>query len=150
MGILFLGAMGFAIRTILARRLATVGRRTTLQITTISMGFGSLALLLLALRTGPRPALALKSLLIITLLSGVHTALPFTLWTHVLRALQAFPAGVISNTTMVQIAILAWIFLGEGLSEREISAIAVVLFGVFLIQGGEIIKKALKPPGLEF
>ncbi|MGB5931460.1 MAG: EamA family transporter [Anaerolineae bacterium] len=110
MGILFLGAMGFAIRTILARRLATVERLTTLQITTINMGFGSLALLLLALRTGPLPALALKSLLIITLLSGVHTALPFTLWTHVLHALRAFQAGVISNIRMVQIAIAVILF----------------------------------------
>ena len=41
---------------------------------------------------------------------------------------------VINNTTLIQIAILAWLFLGEALSGQEILGMVVAGVGVLLVQ----------------
>jgi drug/metabolite transporter (DMT)-like permease len=58
----------------------------------------------------------------------VNTAFAFTLWNHTLRTLSATQSSIINSTMLVQIAVLAWLFLGERLSGQE--GIGMVLAGI--------------------
>jgi len=115
----------------------SVNRRRTVSpiiVTTISMGFGSLLLLGAGLGTQGLPALSLKGWGIIVWLAVVNTAFAFTLWNRTLRTLSATESSVINNTMLIQIAILAWIFLGERLGAIEIVGLLTVAAGTLLVQ----------------
>jgi len=73
-------------------------------------------------------------MLIIGWLAVVNTALAFTLWNYSLRRLAAVESASINNTMLIQIAALAWIFLGEPPGTLGIVGILVVSIGVFLTQ----------------
>jgi len=111
-------------------------RRTTspLVVTTISMGLGAACLLGVGLGMQGLPPLRLSSWGIILWLAVVNTALAFTMWNHTLRILSATESSVINNTMLIQIAVLAWIFLGESLSPIEIAGLLVVAAGTLLVQ----------------
>jgi drug/metabolite transporter (DMT)-like permease len=64
----------------------------------------------------------------------VNTAFAFTLWNRSLRHLTATESSVINNTMMIQIALLAWLVLGEALSLREAFGLAVAAVGVLVVQ----------------
>ena len=109
-------------------------------VTTISMGFGALLLLGAGLGTQGLPALTLKGWGIIVWLAVANTAIAFTLWNRTLRVLSATESSVINNTMLVQIAVLAWIFLGEKPGWLEILGLLAVAGGTLLVQlrrGGE-------------
>lgn len=58
----------------------------------------------------------------------------FSLWNHALRTLTAFEANIIGNTTLFQVGVLGWIFLGEVLTGRQIAAMLIAFGGVLLAQ----------------
>jgi drug/metabolite transporter (DMT)-like permease len=62
----------------------------------------------------------LQSWLLIAWLAVVNTAFAFTLWNHTLRTLSAVESSIINNLMLPQIAILAFVFLGETLNGKEI------------------------------
>ena len=64
----------------------------------------------------------------------VNTALAFTLWNKVLQRLEALEACVINNLVAFQIAVLAWVFLGEKLSGLDIFGITLAVIGAMLVQ----------------
>lgn len=64
----------------------------------------------------------------------VNTAFAFTLWNHTLRTLTAVESSMINNTLMVQVPILAIIFLGETITPRQIVGMIVTIAGVALVQ----------------
>lgn len=125
-----------AVASIIGRNMNRSGRLTSLTITVISMGIGSIALLTTGLITQGLPALSWQSWLIIGWLGLVHTAFAFTLWNHTLRTLPAVESSIINNTMAVQIPILAVIFLGETITGRELIGLAVVIVGTLLVQLG--------------
>jgi drug/metabolite transporter (DMT)-like permease len=67
-------------------------------------------------------------------LAIVNTAVAFTLWNHTQRRLTAIESSLINNTMLVQIAILAWIFLGEPIGAREGAGLVLAVLGVVLVQ----------------
>jgi drug/metabolite transporter (DMT)-like permease len=67
-------------------------------------------------------------------LAVVNTAFAFVLWNHTLRRLTAVESSVANNTMLVQISILAWVFLGENLSAREILGLVLAALGTLLVQ----------------
>jgi drug/metabolite transporter (DMT)-like permease len=71
---------------------------------------------------------------IVLWLAIVNTALAFTLWNHTLRRLTAIESSLINNTMLVQIAILAWLFLGEPIGAREALGLLLAVLGVLLVQ----------------
>jgi drug/metabolite transporter (DMT)-like permease len=71
---------------------------------------------------------------LIAWLAVVNTAFAFTLWNHTLRTLSAVESSVINSLMMPQIAILAYLFLGEMLNVREILGLALVGLGVVVVQ----------------
>ncbi|HMM29022.1 MAG TPA: DMT family transporter, partial [Aggregatilineaceae bacterium] len=115
----------------------SINRRRTLSplaVTVASMGVGSLALLAAGATTGGVPALGAQSWAIIIFLAVVNTAFAFTLWNHTQRTLSAIETSVINNTMLIQIAILAWISLGERLGARAIFGLALAAAGTLIVQ----------------
>jgi drug/metabolite transporter (DMT)-like permease len=122
--------------SIIGRSMNRSGRLTSLTITVISMGIGSIILLTTGLITQELPPLSWQNWLIIGWLGLVHTAFAFTLWNHTLRTLPAVESSIINNTMAVQIPILAVVFLGETITLKELIGLAVVIVGALLVQLG--------------
>jgi drug/metabolite transporter (DMT)-like permease len=105
-----------------------------LLVTTISMGVGGSILLLAGITIQGIPALGLKHWGIILWLAVVNTAFAFTLWNHTLRTLPAMESSIINGTMLIQIALLAWLFLGENLTTQEWIGVILAGLGVLLVQ----------------
>lgn len=103
-------------------------------ITVVITGFGSIFLLLGGIAIQGMPVLNIQGWLIVGWLAAINTALAFTLWNTALRELKAVEANTINNTMLIQIALLAAVFLNESLSLHQWLAIAVVAIGVWLVQ----------------
>jgi drug/metabolite transporter (DMT)-like permease len=105
-----------------------------LTVTVVSMGVGSLMLLLAGLLLQGMPTLTLTHWAIILWLALVNTAFAFTLWNLTLRLLTAVESSIINNTMLIQIAVMAWIFLDERLTGREIGGLLLAAVGILLVQ----------------
>ncbi|MGA9596583.1 MAG: DMT family transporter [Acidimicrobiia bacterium] len=103
-------------------------------VTAISMAVGAALLVAVGIGTEGMPAVSARAWLIIGWLAVVNTALAFTLWNYSLRRLSALESTAINNTMLIQIALLAWIFLDENLGIAEITGIVLVSIGVLLSQ----------------
>ncbi len=103
-------------------------------VTIVSMGVGALGLLGVGLSTQGLPELSSRSWLIVVWLAAVNTALAFTLWNASLQRLTALESSLINNTMLIQIAVLAWVFLGEELDARQVAGIVVAASGVLVVQ----------------
>ncbi len=114
-----------------------VNRRQRLHpviVTVISMGFGACLLLAVGLLVQGLPQLGWRSWAIVLYLAVVNTALAFTLWNHTLRRLTAIESSIINNTMLLQIVVLAWLFLGEPLDGKAALGIALAATGAVLVQ----------------
>jgi drug/metabolite transporter (DMT)-like permease len=125
-----------ALAAIIGRGMNRSGRLSSLTITVISMGIGSILLLITGIVTQGLPAIAWQSWLIIVWLAAIHTAFAFTLWNHTLRTLPAVESSIINNTMAVQIPILAVLLLGETITPLELVGLVVVIIGALLVQLG--------------
>jgi drug/metabolite transporter (DMT)-like permease len=105
-----------------------------LIVTFISMGIGSVLLLLIGIITQGFGEIDRQSWLLITWLAIVNTAFAFTLWNITLRTLSAVESSIINSLMMPQIALLAYWFLGEGLTTKEIIGLILVGLGALLVQ----------------
>ena len=69
----------------------------------------------------------------------VNTAFALTAWNYTLRTLTAVDSSALADPTVIQIALLAWILLGESLDVLQTTGLVLALLGVLLVQ--------LSPPG---
>jgi drug/metabolite transporter (DMT)-like permease len=76
----------------------------------------------------------------------VNTAFAFTLWNLTLRTLSATESSIINNAMLIQIPILAVLFLGESLTWRELIGLIVAGIGILLVQLGR--RKQAIPPAV--
>jgi drug/metabolite transporter (DMT)-like permease len=127
-------AVGGAAGNLLTRHLMRDHPLRAGDVSMISMGIGSTLLLLVSRLVEPFPALTLSSVVLLLWLSLINTALAFTLWNLALRTLTALEGGVIANAQIVEVALLAWLILGEQLLGVRIAAALVILLGVTLVQ----------------
>jgi drug/metabolite transporter (DMT)-like permease len=114
-----------------------VNRRAALSpltVTVVSMGIGSVALLATGVAGQGLPTLTGTGWLIVAWLAVVNTALAFTLWNLTQRTLSATESSIINSTMLIQIAVLAWLFLGEPLGVKEITGLSLAASGVLLVQ----------------
>ncbi len=132
--IMLVGLAANALSAILGRSLNRQDKSSPLTITTISMGLGGVVLLIAGLGSQPFPALTPGSWAIVGWLALVNTAFTFTLWNSTLRTLSAMESSLINNTMLVQIALLAWLFLGEEIGELKIVGLVMVGLGVLVVQ----------------
>ncbi len=120
--------------TVLGRHVNKGGRISPIITTTVSMGIGAVIMLGIGVAWQGLPPLSLKSMGIIVLLASVNTALCFTLWNYTQQTLTATESSIINNTMLVQIAILAWLFLGEKQTVNQIIGLILVTLGAVIIQ----------------
>ena len=132
--IVILGVLANALSSILGREVNRSGNIPPLTVTVVSMGVGGLVLLFSGLALQGLPELSPTTWAIILWLAVVNTAFAFTLWNHTLRTLSAMESTVINNTMLIQIAVLAWLFLGESLNSLEIVGMVVAAVGALLVQ----------------
>ncbi len=131
----------FGVGTVLANALASIlGRSINREIrispylvTVISMGVGAVLLLGSGLVIEDLTPISLNGWLVIAWLAVVNTAFAFTLWNVTLQELTAVESNIINNTMLIQIAILAWIFLGERLDAIGIFGLALAAVGVLIV-----------------
>lgn len=105
-----------------------------LLVTVVSMGFGSILMLAAGLIFQGLPAISLVSWGIILLLAVVNTAFAFTVWNYTQQTLTAIESSLINSTMLIQVAVLAWIFLGDRLNTQEIIGLVFAAVGVLIVQ----------------
>lgn len=125
-----------AVGSVFGRAVNRAGTFDPYTITLITLGVGGITMLIIGIGMNGVPTLNLTNWLTILWLAVVNTAFAFTLWNRVLRTIPAAEAGVINNTMLIQIAVLAWIFLGEALSPVEIMGMGLATGGILLVQIG--------------
>ena len=119
---------------ILGRSVNRRGDLHPLVVTVVSMGIGAALLLATGLIVEGPPRLEPSGWAIVLWLAVVNTAFAFTLWNHTMRRLTAVESSLINNTMLIQIAVLAWIFLGEAIELREGAGLGLALAGILLVQ----------------
>ncbi len=102
-------------------------------VTGISMGFGSILLLASGVSFQGLPPLSPRSWLILIVLAVFNTALAFWLWNKSLQVLTAMESSIINNTMLIQISLLAWLFLGEKLTWMGVIGLAIASIGTILV-----------------
>jgi len=129
-----IGVLANAGSSILGRRINRDGDAPPLTVTIVSMGVGAVVLLVTGVLTQGFPCLSLSHWVIIGWLAVVNTAFAFTLWNHTLRTLSAMESSIINGTMLIQIAILAWLFLGERLTWQEGIGMVLAGLGTLIVQ----------------
>ncbi|MDH4208335.1 MAG: DMT family transporter [Anaerolineae bacterium] len=127
------GVLANAGSSILGRSVNRRGDVNPVVVTAISMGIGAAVLLTTGLAVQGLPPLRPEHWIIIGWLALVNTALAFTLWNRTLRSLTAVESSVINSTMLGQIAVLAWLFLGEGLSWQKGLGLLLTALGTLMV-----------------
>lgn len=122
-----------AVASVLGRSVNRDGDVSPLVVTVISMGIGASVLLGIGLTVQGLPPISLTAWGTILWLAVVNTALAFFLWNKSLQILSAVESSIINNTMLVQIALLAWIFLGEQITPYGLIGLALAAFGILLV-----------------
>ena len=105
-----------------------------LGLTAFSMAGGTVLLLAAAFLFEGFTVVSAAGWGIILWLGVMNTALAFFMWNRVLGRLEAFEISVLQNTMLIQIAVLAWIFLGERFALAKVPAMALVFLGALIVQ----------------
>jgi len=105
-----------------------------LVVTFVSMGIGSVLMLIIGLVFQGSGTLTSWDWFIIAWMAVANTALAFTLWNRSLQVLTAIESSILNSLMLPQIAILAFVFLGEGLTAKNISGLILVGIGTIVVQ----------------
>lgn len=132
--IVVLSVLTNAISAVLGRQVNRENKLHPITVTVASMGVGSVALLLFGVSVQGLPAISPNGWMFVGWLAVVNTAFAFPLWNHTLRTLSAVESSIINSTMMVQIALLAWLFLGEELTVQKLGGMALVGVGMLVVQ----------------
>jgi len=132
--IVLIGVLANAASSVLGRGINRSGRIAPLIVTVVSMGAGGIVLLVVGIAVQGLPPLSVVHWAIIAWLAVVNTAFAFTLWNHTLRALSAMESSIINNMMMVQIPLLAVLFLGEHLTLQQVIGMALAGIGILVVQ----------------
>ena len=132
--VMIVGVIANAVASILGRNINRSKNISPLVVTFISMGIGAALLLLIGIGQSGIPNISYKNWLFIIWLAVINTALAFTLWNHTLRSLSAMESSIINGTMLIQIAILAWIFLGESITMINGVGMLIASIGAILVQ----------------
>jgi drug/metabolite transporter (DMT)-like permease len=122
------------VSSLLGRHVNRDAAAPAVVVTTLSMGVGAAILMIAGVAVEGIPTVSARAWLIIAWLAVVNTALAFTLWNLSLQRLTALESAAINNTMLIQIAILAWVFLDEPLGIPEGIGITLVTLGVLMAQ----------------
>jgi drug/metabolite transporter (DMT)-like permease len=120
--------------SLLGRKINRSEAHSPLLVTFASMGIGSILMLLLGLLTQGIGSMSAWDWAIVAWLALVNTALAFTIWNHTLRTLSAMESSVLNSLMMPQIAVLAYVFLKESITLKEVIGLVLLGIGVLIVQ----------------
>ena len=129
-----IGVLANAGAAVLGRHVNRDAALHPLLVTFVSMGVGSFVLLVAGIVIQGLPPLGLQSWLIVAWLAVVNTAFAFTLWNHTLRTLTATESSIINSTMLIWIPVLAVLFLGESITEKELLGLVLAGIGMLFVQ----------------
>lgn len=132
--VMTIGVFANAASAVLGRNINRENKLNPLVVTVVSMGIGSIILLITGLTIQGIPSISFQNLLFLLWLAIVNTALAFTIWNFTLRTLSAMESSIINGTMLIQIAVLAWLFLDEFISLKEGIGMLMAATGVLLVQ----------------
>lgn len=132
--IMTVGVLANSSSSVLGRNINRRENISPLVVTVISMGVGSVLLLVIGISTQGFPSISTENVFYLLWLAIVNTAIAFTIWNYTLRTLTAMESSIINGTMLIQIAILAWIFLGESITTKEIIGMLIAAAGAILVQ----------------
>lgn len=132
--VMTIGVAANSSSAVLGRSINRSGKYHPLTVTVVSMGIGSIIMLAAGLIIQGLPSISLTTFLLLLWLAVINTALAFTLWNYSLRTLTAMESSIINGTMLIQIAVLAWIFLGESITVKEIAGMSIAALGAVLVQ----------------
>ncbi|MBA4406256.1 hypothetical protein C0389_03180 [bacterium] len=134
--IMSVGVLANATSSLLGRSINRSSRFDPLTVTVTSMGFGSVVILITGLIVQGLPSISITNILFLLWLSVVNTAFAFTLWNLTLQKLTAMESSIINGTMLIQIAVLAWWFIGETITIQEGIGMFIALSGAVIVQIG--------------
>jgi drug/metabolite transporter (DMT)-like permease len=129
-----IGVLANALSSILGRSVNRARRLHPLVVTTVSIGIGGVVLLGVGIAGQGLPRLEPLHWSYVAWLAIVNTAFAFTLWNHTLRTLSAMESSIINGSMLVQIPILAVLFLGEHLSAHHVAGMVLAGAGALVVQ----------------
>ena len=132
--VMTIGVLANSASAVLGRNINREGRISPIVVTIISMGIGSILLFVIGIVLQGLPAISFQNLLYLLWLAIINTAFAFTIWNFILRTLSAMESSIINGTMLIQIAVLAWIFLGEVITLHEGIGMLIAGLGAFLVQ----------------
>jgi drug/metabolite transporter (DMT)-like permease len=132
--IVVIGTILGAIGSIIARDINRSAYLPPLTLTTLSLTIGSVFMFAGGVITEGFPKFSLGSWAIILWMAVINTAFAFTLFNRTMRVLRATETAAITNTLMIQVPLLAFLFLGEGISLRQVLGLGLILVGVVMVQ----------------
>lgn len=134
LGIVAVGLISNAFTTIIGRKMNKVHKVGPLMFTGLSMGIGSMIMLVTAFFVEPRIVITGTNLGITAWMALVNTALAFTLWSYTQQTLHAMESSIIAGAMIIFVAIGAAVFLGETIDPKGIVGLVVVGIGAVLVQ----------------
>lgn len=132
--VMLVGVLANSASAIIGRDINRKKNISPVVVTFISMGIGAIILMVIGLTMNGLPLLSTKNWLFLFWLAGINTAFAFTLWNVTLRSLTAMESSIINGTMLIQIAVLAWFFLGEAITIQEGIGMAIAAIGAVLVQ----------------
>jgi drug/metabolite transporter (DMT)-like permease len=129
-----IGVLANSSSAVLGRNINRGGKINPVVVTIISMGVGSLILLISGVVIQGLPSISTENILFLLWLAIINTALAFTIWNFTLRTLSAMESSIINGTMLIQIAVLAWIFLGETITLQEGIGMVIAACGAVMVQ----------------
>ncbi|MBK8944689.1 MAG: DMT family transporter [Ignavibacteriae bacterium] len=133
-GVMFIGVLANSGSAILGRNINRNKDISPVVITFISMGIGAIILLTIGLILNGIPKINSTNFVYLIWLAVVNTAFAFTLWNLTLQHLSAMESSIINGTMLIQIGILAWIFLGEKITFQEGIGMLIAAVGALFVQ----------------
>ena len=144
--VMTIGVLANSGSAVLGRNINREAKINPVVVTIVSMGIGSVILLISGIVIQGLPAISTQNILYLLWLAVINTALAFTIWNFTLRTLSAMESSIINGTMLIQIAVLAWTFLGEEITPQEGIGMLIAASGAVLVQ---IKIKAKKLTGLK-
>ncbi len=132
--VMAVGVTANAASSVLGRSLNRSGNISPLIITVISMGTGALLLFAAGLIIEETPSISFANTGFLLWLAIINTAFAFTLWNKILRTLTAMESSIINGTMLIQIALLAWLFIDEPFSIKQAIGMLIAAAGAVLVQ----------------
>jgi drug/metabolite transporter (DMT)-like permease len=134
LSVMTVGVLANSASAVLGRNINREAKINPVVVTIISMGIGSIILLICGIAIQGLPSISFQNILFLLWLAIVNTALAFTIWNLTLRTLSAMESSIINGTMLIQIAVLALIFLGESITLKEVIGMLIAAIGALLVQ----------------